>query len=93
MVLVTKNGLWSECGAEVKYCFHNENEKRKQMSEFQTASTEVTIEALPGLFENRRLTLPQLAHPWRARYAPSFIQVAANGYIDYPEFSRSYSGF
>jgi hypothetical protein len=29
MVLVTKNGLWSECGAEVKYCFHNKNEKKK----------------------------------------------------------------
>ena len=27
-------------------------------------------------FENGRLTLPQLAHPWRARYAPSFIQAA-----------------
>jgi hypothetical protein len=63
--------------------------KRKQMSESHTASTEVTIEGLPDLFDKQNAhfatALAPLARPIRA----FFYTGGPNGSIDYPEFSRS----
>jgi hypothetical protein len=73
----------------VKYCFHNETKKRKQMSESQTASTEVTIEGLSDLFDKQKAYFATARAPLARPIRAFFYTGCPNGYIEYPEFSRS----
>jgi hypothetical protein len=62
--------------------------KRKQMSESQTASTEVTIEGLPDLFDKPKAYFATARAPLARPIRAFFYTGGPKGCISYPEFSR-----
>ena len=59
------------------------------MSESQTASTEVTIEGLPDLLDKQKACFATARAPLARPIRAFFYTGCPNGYIEYPEFSRS----
>lgn len=59
------------------------------MSESQTASTEITFEGLPELFDKQKAYFATARAPLARPNTRLLYTGGPNGYIDYPEFSRS----